>query len=226
MACRGVPRQIISDNAKHFKAAKQMLSKAKLQTSDGIDDFLSKQGIQWKFIVELAPWMGGFYERLVGLTKRALRKTLGNQCLTEKQLVTTLTETEAVVNSRPLVYVDDDINSSMILTPSNFLLFHSQCIFPNVLDDPDPEFEVAKKATSSQALLQTWKRGQNRLNQFWILWRNEYLLSLREKSQVPLKGSKNIPTPPKIGDVVLVKENLPCGHWRVGRIVEVIKGKD
>ena len=168
MARRGVPRQIISDNAKHFKAAKQMLSKAKLQISDGIDDFLSKQGIQWKFIVELAPWMGGFYERLVGLTKRALRKTIGNQCLTEKQLVTTLTETEAVVNSRPLVYVDDDINSSMILTPSNFLSFHSQHIFPNVLDDPDPEFEVAKKATSSQALLQTWKRGQNRLNQFWI----------------------------------------------------------
>ena len=83
---------------------------------------------------------------------------------------------------RPLVYVDDDINSSMILTPSNVLSFHSQHIFPNVLDDPDPEFEVAKKATSSQALLQTWKRGQNRLNQFWILWRNEYLLSLREKS--------------------------------------------
>ena len=74
--------------------------------------------------------------------------------------------------------------------------------------------------------MQTWKREQNRLNQFWILWRNEYLLSLREKSQVPLKGSKNIPTPPKIGDVVLVKENLPHGHWRVGRIVEVIKGKD
>ena len=159
-----------------------MLSKAKLQISDGIDDFLSKQGIQWQFIVELAPWMGGFYERLVGLTKRALRKTIGNQCLTEKQLVTTLTETEAVVNSRPLVYVDDDINSSMILTPSNFLSFHSQHIFPNVLNDPDPEFEVVKKATSSQALLQTWKRGQNRLNQFWILWRNT-IANLEERTE-------------------------------------------
>ena len=62
MARHGVPRQIISDNAKHFKAAKQMLSKAKLQTSDCIDDFLYKQGIQWKFIIELPPWMGGFYE--------------------------------------------------------------------------------------------------------------------------------------------------------------------
>jgi len=101
MVRRGIPRQIISDNAKQFKAAKQMLSKARLQASDCIDDYLSKQGIHWKFIVELAPWVGGFYERLVGLTKRALRKTLGSQCLTEKQLVTVLTEAEAVINSRP-----------------------------------------------------------------------------------------------------------------------------
>ena len=41
----------------------------------------------------------------------------------------------------------------------------------------------------------------------------------------PIKGSKNVPTP-KIGDVVLIKESLPRGHWRVGRIVEVIKGRD
>jgi len=68
-----------------------------------VDDYLSGQGIRWNFIVELAPWIGGFYERLVELTKRVIRKTLGKRCLTEKQLVTILAETEAVVNSRPLV---------------------------------------------------------------------------------------------------------------------------
>lgn len=226
MARRGIPRQIISDNAKQFKATKEMLNEAKFQASDCIDDYLSKQGIHWRFIVQLAPWMGGFYERLVGLTKRALRKSLGSQCLTEKQLATVLTEIEAVVNSRPLVYVDDDINSSMILTPSDFLSFHSHHTFPNVVNEPDPEFKLTRKLTSSQVLLQTWKRGQNRLNQFWSLWRNEYLLSLREKSPALSKGSKNIPGTPKIGDVVLVKDNLPRGRWRVGRISEVIKGKD
>ena len=61
------------------------------------------------------PWMGGFYERLVGLTKRALRKTVGKRCLTEKQLITVLTEVEAVVNSQPLVYVDNNIKSSHVL---------------------------------------------------------------------------------------------------------------
>ena len=145
IARRGVPQQIISDNAKQFKAAKQVLRKARLQIEDCFDDYLSKHGIHWKFIVELALWMGGFYERLVGLTKRAIWKTLGSQCLTEKQLVTILAETEAVVNSRPLVYIDDDINSSMIITPTDFLSFHRHHVFPSVGDDnPDPEFEIAK----------------------------------------------------------------------------------
>ena len=65
--------------------------------------------------------MAGFYERLVGLTERVLRKAVGKTCRTEKQLVTILAEVEAVVNSRPLVYVDDDINSIHVLTPSDFL---------------------------------------------------------------------------------------------------------
>ena len=214
IARHGVPRQIISDNAKQFKAAKQVLRKAKLQIEDCVDDYLSKHGIHWKFIIELAPWMGGFYERLVGLTKRAIRKTLGSQCLTEKQLVTILAETEAVVNSRPLAYIDDNINSSMIITLTDFLSFRRHHVLPNVGDDNlDPEFEIAKRPTSSHSLLETWKRGQNYLNQIWSIWRNEYLLNLREKSQAraPIKGSKNVLTP-KIGDVVLIKESLPRGH--------------
>jgi len=50
--------------------------------------------------------------------KRRLRKTIGNKCLTEKQLVTVLTEIEVVLNSRPLVYLDDSVNSHFAITPS------------------------------------------------------------------------------------------------------------
>ena len=73
--------------------------------SSDVSKYSMRQGIQWRLIVKLAPWMGGFYERLVGIRKRVLKKTLGNQYLTEKQLTTILVEAEAVVNSCPLVYV-------------------------------------------------------------------------------------------------------------------------
>ena len=54
---RGIPRQIISDNAQQFKVARTTLNKAwsNVVTSDDVNDFSSKQGIQWRFIVELAP---------------------------------------------------------------------------------------------------------------------------------------------------------------------------
>ena len=86
MARRGVACQIISDNANQFKVAKSMLNKvwsAMLMSGD-ISDFSVRQGIQWKFIVVLVPWMWGFYERLVGITERALRRTLGNKSLPDE----------------------------------------------------------------------------------------------------------------------------------------------
>ena len=53
MTCCGVLQRKISDNAKHFKAAKQMLSKAKCQVSDCVDDYLSKQEMRWEALVEI-----------------------------------------------------------------------------------------------------------------------------------------------------------------------------
>ena len=92
---------------------------------------------------------------MVRLVKRALRKTIVSQCLTEKQLVTVLTEVEAVVNSCPLVYVDKDIDSNLVLTPSDFLLLDSHHVIPDITDEDDPEFDIGKKLTTSQQLLET-----------------------------------------------------------------------
>jgi len=196
-------------------------------TNKEVCGFSIKHYIKWRFIVELAPWMGGFYERLVGLTKRALRKTIGTQSLTHRQLSTVLTEVEAVINSRPLVYVDDDINSNITLTPFHFLSLHSNHVIPDLTEDIDPEFDVAGIISSSQQLLEIWKRGQKLLNQFWVIWRQEYLSNLRERSLTMLKGPRSSTNfTPKVGDVVLVKENLPRGYWKVGRICELFKSRD
>ena len=72
------PRQIISDNAKQFKSARKVLNKAHQEAilNDKVQDYITGHGIQWSLIVELAPWMGGFYEDLVGITKRASGKHL------------------------------------------------------------------------------------------------------------------------------------------------------
>ena len=64
--------------------------------------------------------MGKFYERLVGTTKISLRKSIGRMSLTSSQLQTILTEIEALINTRPLVYIDNDLDNQ-IITPVYFL---------------------------------------------------------------------------------------------------------
>lgn len=59
VAVRGLPQLIISDNATQFKLTSEVLS----------SDCCILNKIRWKFIPELAPWFGGFYERLIGLVK-------------------------------------------------------------------------------------------------------------------------------------------------------------
>ncbi|XP_062592781.1 uncharacterized protein LOC134254255 [Saccostrea cucullata] len=119
----GKPKQIISDNSAQFKLASLVLDKSweRVTSDSDVQSYIAYEEIQWQFIVELAPWMGGFYERLVGVVKRCLRKTIGKLCLTNEQMRTMLAEAEAVVNSRPLVYIGDDINSNITLTPAHFL---------------------------------------------------------------------------------------------------------
>jgi len=55
-------------------------------------------------------------EKMVGTTKRCLRKVLGQSSLTEEQLNTTLISIEAAVNWRPNTQCGD----SEALTPAHF----------------------------------------------------------------------------------------------------------
>ena len=54
--------EIISDNAAYFKLASKTLEEMwkNVIRSDEVQSYASSTGINWHFIVELAPWMGGF----------------------------------------------------------------------------------------------------------------------------------------------------------------------
>jgi hypothetical protein len=108
---RGLPTAIYSDNAKTFIAAKYEMRK-----------MYNDQAPQWKFIVPRSPWWGGYWERLVGSVKTALKKSLGNKSLTRVELETSLCEVEACINSRPLTFVGDSVDALTPLTPSHFLI--------------------------------------------------------------------------------------------------------
>ena len=227
IAQRGSPDEVISDNAAHFKLASKTLELIwyNLVRSETVQSYVSSSGINWHFIVELAPWMGGFYERLVGIVKRSLRKSIGRKMLSLMQAQTLIKEVEAVVNSRPLVYVGEDINSTITLTPSHFLTPNPKIGIPEIEDDLDSDYTPVDNTCNR--LLRIWKKGQKLLNEFWRIWREQYLTSLRERTQSSLKVGRVLSHEvPKCGDVVLVKDNLPRGTWKIGKIIELNESKD
>ena len=63
---RSLPQLFISDNGSTFLAAEELKT---LFASTELSETLAHKGTQWKFIPKRAPWFGGFWERLVGLTK-------------------------------------------------------------------------------------------------------------------------------------------------------------
>ena len=75
--------------------------------------------------------------------------------------------------------------------------------------------------------METWKKGNKHLEQFWKVWKDVYLLNLRERNQLFQKHPRiQAKKCPKIGDIVQIKDSLPRGTWRMGRIVEMIRSSD
>ena len=150
LSMHGEIKEIISDNASQFKLASDIVDKVwrQILTEKDVLSYAANESIRWKFIVELAPWMEGYYERLIGLVKRSLWKAIGKLCLTYEQHLTILQAVEAVLYSRPLVYVEDNINSNITLTPSHFLTLNPRLGIPTCdIDDIDPDFSPHKSSS-------------------------------------------------------------------------------
>ena len=145
--------------------------------------------------------------------KRCLKKILKNAKVTR----TVLVEIEATLNSRPLTFVSSgEIEEP--LTPCHLLC--GRCL----LAMPDQEeIEIsqlnAEEAGGRVALLVRLK------DHFWIRWRNEYLLELRNSHRLKTRDAEGQTV--AVGDVDIVHEDgLHRGLWKLGRVERLIKGKD
>jgi len=202
-ARRGLPSVLYSDNARTFQGAETLLS-----------SYFGHLRPDWKFIAPRSPWWGGFWERLVGSVKVALKKSLGTRCLTRCELETTLLEIEGCINSRPLCFVGDVVDCSSPLTPNHFLLGKGAGFQARVIEDLD--------AVSPKVLEEREQLRQQRLDIFWSIWRNQYLVSLPAViRKMKSRGSL------QVGSVVLIREdNVPRMQWDLGVVLEQYPGKD
>ena len=214
-ARRGLPATIISDNAKTFKSAAKEIKQ--LWRSPRLNEYLTSKGVKWKFIIELAPWHGGMWERLIRSTKRCLKKVIGRAMLTYNELYTILVEVEGVINSRPLTYICDDTDGiSYPLTPAQLINGRNLNVLPN-----DSHFEII---STYESLASRAKYHKRILNIFASRWKNDYLVSLLGAYR-PRDGGKGSTV--NIGDIVILKNDSDKRNfWKLAKILELFIGKD
>jgi hypothetical protein len=231
IARRGTPQQVISDNAPQFRLMKTVADKTwhKILTDEGLLRFSSDKGIDWKYTVEFAPWQGGVYERLIGLVKATIKKAVGRRMLDWQEFITLITEVEAIVNSRPITFVSDDIRSRhCVLRPIDFI---TESAVGSPLESGPTELPVVareKLGEATKRLVAYWKYKQRHLNTLWEYWHDEYLLSLRERGNAIHAGQrKHMRSHPYVGEIVLVRDDdVPRGSWKIAQVQRLHDSSD
>ena len=215
-----MPKVIISDNAVNFRGFAPILGE--LQNHPKVVELLQHYRTQWKFIPARAPWFGGVYERMIGITKSVLKRVLGNALVTIDELATIVVEVEARINNRPITYIDseEDIEA---LTPSHLLYGKTIDTLPSIIDEDELDDDHIYDETT---LTRRHKKILNLINVAWVKWRNEYLLALRERDRQAIPGSKSGMATPREGDVVLLIPDQKYAPSQLGRIMEILPGKD
>jgi len=103
-ACRSLPSIMISDKGSTYLSAAEEL-RSLLQIPE-IKEELAKKGVYHGDLFRREPpGMGGFWERLIGLTKTAIKKVLGRCHVSLSTLETIIVKIEAILNDHPLTFI-------------------------------------------------------------------------------------------------------------------------
>jgi len=155
---RGLPHTVYSDNATTFQAARRELAGICTIFHDPRTfHYFAHRGITWKFIAPRAPWWKGWLERMLGTTKRCIRKVLGKRQVDDEKMNTILASIEAAIKSRPLTQDDGPEK----LTPAHFLHGGRLTTIPT---GPEPTLtkSLTKEFRQKQQVVKTFGRGGQR----------------------------------------------------------------
>ncbi|XP_055527535.1 uncharacterized protein LOC129720125 [Wyeomyia smithii] len=211
IARRGAPKEVYTDNDTNFIGASRELDEELRKINLAMGSAFTDTDTQWRFNPPSAPHMGGCWERMVRSVKTALGVLPTSRKLNDESFTTFLAEAEHMVNSRPLIYLPLDSAQQEALTPNHFLMLSSSGVRQLVKPPTDEK----------EALKNSWKLIQERLDSFWRRWITEYLPILTRQC----KWFHDVP-PIKEGALVMIVDGKVRNLWTRGRISRIYPGKD
>ena len=221
-----VPKLIYCDNAKTFKGSeveiKRLLANC---SSKEVQNHFAKRGIRFKYIPVEGSWFGGVYERLVGVTKNAMKKTLGKALVDYDEFQTLIKEIQQIVNNRPLTYASSDPADLSPITPNHLIYGHDLNILPQTNYDDENDFDPTFMGKTK--LEQLAHRRSQLISHFGKRFQDEYLASLRERHRNEIAKQKSYTDAIRVGDVVLIhNKDQKRVNWKLGIVEELHKGQD
>ncbi|XP_074657298.1 uncharacterized protein LOC141910505 [Tubulanus polymorphus] len=223
-ARRSLPQKIISDNQSTFIASNNAIKK--IYESIETRKYFSLHRSEWVMITRRAPWFGGFYERLVGITKTAIKKVLGRARISLLELITIVSETEQAVNNRPISYCSSDVDDPEPLTPSHFLHGRVLTSLPHLFVSYDELTDPTLGNMPSEFEKRSVRIGSLKQH-LWKRWAEEYVTALRER-HIQFKSRGLTGNTIRKGDVVLVHDDNHNSRlkWRLALVEELVPGND
>ena len=217
--CRRGPVRILrSDQGTNFIGGRNELTNALTEMDDTkISRELIKENCDWINFRMNAPHsshMAGTWERMIHTVRGVLSALLQRhgQQLNDELLHTFLIEAEAIVNSRPLSFIESDTDVIQPLSPMQLLTLKASTMLPPPGDFVQEDVYCRRR----------WRRVQYLSNQFWSKWRSEYVHSLQQRNKWH-RPQRNV----SCGDIVLlVDDNAPRCQWRLARVVDPVVSSD
>ncbi|VDM93772.1 unnamed protein product, partial [Onchocerca ochengi] len=184
-----------------------------------------EEGIVWRNTIPKAPWGDGVYERVIGKTKQALRRAIGRKLLKEKEFMTLIVQIEAILHTRPLTYVGTD--DYRVIRPTDFISPTFTLRIPIKTNEEDEEYTPYPLRSEDKAV-ECWKQVLKTLDVFWNRWRDEYLPSLRERTQRKIVSPRSVETRElQENEVLLLAEpDKPRATWKLAKIINLKRGRD
>ncbi|XP_036344475.1 uncharacterized protein LOC118753713 [Rhagoletis pomonella] len=213
---RGKPRVIWSDNATNFVGAKNELKEIRaLLLSEQHTSKVRKQclddGIDWRFIPPRSPHFGGLWEAAVKAAKYHLRRAIGSIVLGFEELRTLVCQITAIIYSRPLCPISESPEDLDVLTPAHFLSGGAL----TAIAEPDlSNIELSR--------LGRWQQTCRIQQSFWRSRSTASLTLLQERG----KWRTKTPNIPPNALVLIQDDNNPPMKWKMGRVIDTVKGKD
>jgi hypothetical protein len=206
---RGYPVFVHTDNGTSFVKAARDIRHLHRAVADAAGSGRFVPTIKWIFSTPLAPWQGGYFERLVGMVKTHLPLLAVDKRMSDADFRVTVKSAEAIINSRPLGVLSDGV----MLTPGHFLVGKPLIAWPDIAVLPDePETTLEQRIAFRN----------HSLTQLYGAWKRSYLTHLRHRFQQPTKTVEL-----KVGDLMLIHDrDASRKQWDVGKIVELFPGVD